>query len=74
MKVKVKVKQFLCRPIQAQRVPGSRDCQISTQSTQEGGKVVSPAHRPPLLFIWVGMMCDNVGDIINAVRGGYSWN
>jgi hypothetical protein len=26
------------------------------------------------LFIWVGMMCGSVGDMISAVRGGYSWN
>ena len=73
VKVKVKVKQSLYRLIQAQRLPRGRDCHISTQSAQEGGKVVSPAHRPPLLFIWVDMMCDSVGDMISAVRGVYSW-
>jgi hypothetical protein len=72
--MKVTVKQSLCRPVQAQTVPGVRDYQIITQSTQEGGKVVSPAHRPPLLCIWVGVMCDIVGDMINAVRVGHSWN
>jgi len=30
--MKVRVKQYLYRPAQAQRVPGVRDCQISTQS------------------------------------------
>ena len=64
--VKVKVKQFLYRPAQAQRVPGGRGCQISTQSAQESGKVVSLAHWPPLLFIWVGMMCD-VGRVAQSV-------
>jgi hypothetical protein len=47
-KVKVKVKQFHYRPGQAQRVPWVWGSQISWQTAHEGGKVVSPMHRPPL--------------------------
>ena len=54
----VKVKQSHYRPGEAVSVPAVWVSQISRQSAHEGGKVVSPAYRPPLPFL-----------VLNSVRG-----
>ena len=41
-------KEYLYRPVQALRVPGSWGTRVSRQSAHEGCKVVSTKHRPPL--------------------------
>jgi len=43
----IKAQQSLVRSGQALKVPGSCSSQISSQSAHEGGKVISPTHRPP---------------------------
>jgi hypothetical protein len=47
---KVKIKQFRYRSWQVHRVPAGWGSQISRQSAQEGGKVVSPTHRQSIEY------------------------
>ena len=61
VKVKLKVKQSHYRSGQGLRVPEDLDSQISRQSAHEGGKVVSPTHRPPLpprIYSWYSFLLE----------------
>ena len=67
----VKVKQSHYRPGQALRVPEGWGSQISRQSTHEGGKVVSPTHRPPFTpkkYFWYSFVLRGWGDPRAIVR------
>jgi hypothetical protein len=44
----VKIKRSLYRPGEVLRVARGSGSKILRQSAHEGGKVVSPTHRPPL--------------------------
>ena len=73
---KAKVKKSYYRPGQARRVPRIWGSHISRQSAHEGGKVVSPTHRPPLFLVLISVrgwvdpraivrqegLCDTIGN------------
>ena len=63
--VKVKIKQSPYRPEQALRVKVGWVSQISRQSAHEGGKVVNPTHRPPLLPKEIFLVLISVRDWVN---------
>jgi len=44
---KIKPEESSYKPGQALRTPGVQGSQVSRQSAHEGGKFVSPTHRPP---------------------------
>jgi hypothetical protein len=59
--LKANVKQSHYRPGQTLTVPGDWGSQTSRQSAHEGGKVVSPTHRPPLLprnYFWYSFLLE----------------
>jgi hypothetical protein len=74
-----KIKLSHYRPGQDHRVPGGWGVQISRHSANEGGKVVSPTHRPPILppskYPWYSFLLEGESTPGSLVRpeGLYQW-
>ena len=61
----VKVEKCLCRSGQVQRDHGDWSSKISSQSAHEGGEVVSPSYRPPLLSRKILLVLISVRDWVD---------